>query len=248
VITATSNESDIVLDFFAGSGTTPAVAKKLGRRFLAVEPGQYFDSDVLWRMKQVLVSKQVGISKNVGHKGGGFFKYQVLESYEDAIENVQFDSSAGLLGQELFGSAYLIRYSFGAEARPNPMIPETLIDPFSLRLRLSGTGGRESPIDLIESFNALTGLRLIRYVSIVHEGTTYRAVLGELEAKRWAVVWRALSDYDESSLSRDRIALGDVVIPALAGDTLPDRIYVNGECVLEGAESADTLLNRLLGA
>ncbi|MFL5909882.1 MAG: DNA methyltransferase [Gaiellaceae bacterium] len=246
-IISTSNEGDFVLDFFAGSGTTPAVAKKLNRRFLAIEPGQYFDTDVLWRMKQVLWGKQVGISKVVGHTGGGFFKYQTLESYEDALENLSFDSSVASLGQSLFGSDYAVRYAFNAEARPVSALPESVTDPFSLRLRVSGAGGREAAVDLVETFNALNGLRAVRYLAVEHAGTAYRAVLGEQGAKRWAVIWRSLESYDEASLTRDRVTLSESVLPALAGDDPPDRIYVNAECALEGAESADALLNRLLG-
>jgi adenine-specific DNA-methyltransferase len=197
-------------------------------------------------MKQVLWGKQVGISKLVEHNGGGFFRYQTLESYEDALENVVFDSSVSTLGHDLFGRAYPIRYAFNAEARPHAVLPESVTDPFALRLGLSGTGGQETSVDLVETFNALSGMRPVRYMTIENADTTYRAVLGEQGAKRWAVIWRALDSYDEESLGRDRDALREVVLPELVGEEPADQVFVNGECVLEGAESADALLNRLL--
>lgn len=246
IITATSNENDIILDFFAGSGTTAAVAKKLGRRFITIEPGEYFESDVLWRMKQVLFGHQVGISKLVNHTGGGFFKYQTLETYEDAIENLAFDDSVGDVGRSLFGTDYTVKYVFDAETKPNSMLPDALGDPFALSIRLSGSGGVEAPVDLVETFNSLSGLRAVRYLTETHNEVSYRCVLGEQEGKIWAVVWRSLPTYDEEALALDREVLADQVMPSLCGDRSPDRIFVNAECVLAKAESIDALLNRLL--
>ncbi|KUO92083.1 MAG: hypothetical protein AT710_04725 [Thermocladium sp. ECH_B] len=54
VIESTSNEGDLVMDFFLGSGTTTAVAHKLGRKWIGVEMGEHFYSVVLPRMKKVL--------------------------------------------------------------------------------------------------------------------------------------------------------------------------------------------------
>jgi adenine specific DNA methylase Mod len=98
VIQATTQENDLVLDFFAGSSTTQAVAQKLGRKWLGVEMGdQFFDVD-LPRLKQVIFGKQSGISKDLKekYKGGGMFKYEDLEQYEDTLRNMKYkDNSPG---------------------------------------------------------------------------------------------------------------------------------------------------------
>jgi adenine-specific DNA-methyltransferase len=97
VIKTSSVDSEIVLDFFLGSGTTTAVAHKLNRKWLGVEMGQQFYSRVLPRMKEVLAGKgnhePRGISKEVKWQGGGFFKYYELEQYEDTLRKVKYEDS-----------------------------------------------------------------------------------------------------------------------------------------------------------
>ena len=78
-------DKEIVLDFFAGSGTTMAVAQKFGRKWLGVEMGEHFDTVILPRMKKVVGGHQSGISKGSDYKGGGFFKYYSLEQYEETL-------------------------------------------------------------------------------------------------------------------------------------------------------------------
>lgn len=90
----TSNKTDIVIDFFLGSGTTTAVAHKLGRKWLGVEMGEHFYSVVLPRMKKVLAYDKSGISKEVkDYQGGGFFKYYELEQYEDVLRRAHYEDA-----------------------------------------------------------------------------------------------------------------------------------------------------------
>jgi len=94
VLETTSKNDDLVLDFFLGSGTTTAVAHKLGRKWLGVEMGEHFYSVVLPRMKKVLAYDKSGISKEVKeYQGGGFFKYYELEQYEDVLRKVKYEDS-----------------------------------------------------------------------------------------------------------------------------------------------------------
>ncbi len=94
VIESTSNKNDIVMDFFLGSGTTTAVAHKLGRKWVGVEMGEHFFSVVLPRMKKVLAYDKSGISKEVKeYKGGGFFKYYDLEQYEQTLKKAVYKPS-----------------------------------------------------------------------------------------------------------------------------------------------------------
>lgn len=90
IIQASSNEESIVLDFFAGSGTTIAAAQKLGRKWLGVEMGEHFYEVIIPRMKKVLNGFACGISKEVEFKGGGAFRYYELESYEESLENCEY--------------------------------------------------------------------------------------------------------------------------------------------------------------
>ena len=90
VIESTSNKSDLVMDFFLGSGTTTAVAHKLGRKWIGIEIGEQFYTIILPRMKKVLAGEKSGISKEVNWRGGGFFKYYELEQYEQALDKAVY--------------------------------------------------------------------------------------------------------------------------------------------------------------
>lgn len=87
---ASSKQDSIVLDFFAGSGTTIATAHKLGRKWLGVEMGEHFYKVVIPRMKKVISGFVSGISKEVEFKGGGAFRYYELESYEESLEQCEY--------------------------------------------------------------------------------------------------------------------------------------------------------------
>ena len=74
-----SNPGDLVLDSFLGSGTTAAVAHKMGRRWIGVELGDHCDTHCVPRLRKVCDgTDQGGISKAVNWKGGGGFRYYYL--------------------------------------------------------------------------------------------------------------------------------------------------------------------------
>ncbi len=79
VLTLASREGDLVLDSFLGSGTTAAVAHKMGRRWIGIEMGEHCDTHCLPRLKAVADGSDTGgISKSVGWSGGGGFAYYSL--------------------------------------------------------------------------------------------------------------------------------------------------------------------------
>lgn len=69
---------DLILDSFLGSGTTAAVAHKMGRRWIGVELGDHARTHCYPRLKAVVDGEQGGISKAVGWQGGGGFRYYTL--------------------------------------------------------------------------------------------------------------------------------------------------------------------------
>jgi len=79
VVQIASNPGDIVLDSFAGSGTTGAVAHKMGRRWIMVELGEHCHTHIIPRLKKVIDGEDKGgITDAVGWKGGGGFRYYRL--------------------------------------------------------------------------------------------------------------------------------------------------------------------------
>ena len=89
IIELATKETDIVLDFNLGSGTTCAVAHKLNRQYIGIEQLNYNDNDSLVRLKNVLNGEQGGISKAVNWQGGGSFVYcelkELNQKYIDEI-------------------------------------------------------------------------------------------------------------------------------------------------------------------
>lgn len=86
ILGAFSEEKDVILDFFSGSGTTAAVAHKMGRRYIGVEQMDYIEDVTLERLKKVIDGEQGGISKAVDWKGGGSFVYcELLEDNESLV-------------------------------------------------------------------------------------------------------------------------------------------------------------------
>lgn len=81
VITLATNPGDIVLDSFAGSGTTGAVAHKMGRRWIMVELGEHCHTHIMPRLKKVIDGQDAGgVTEATGWQGGGGFRYYKLAS------------------------------------------------------------------------------------------------------------------------------------------------------------------------
>ena len=80
VLHIATNENDLVLDSFLGSGTTCAVAHKMNRRYIGIEMGKHAKTHVIPRLQQVINGEQGGISKAVNWQGGGGFSFYTLGS------------------------------------------------------------------------------------------------------------------------------------------------------------------------
>lgn len=78
IMTLATSEGDLVLDSFLGSGTTAAVAHKMGRRYIGIELGDHCYTHCLPRLQKVVDGEQGGISKTVEWQGGGGFKFYEL--------------------------------------------------------------------------------------------------------------------------------------------------------------------------
>lgn len=91
ILTLATNEGDLVLDYHLGSGTTAAVAHKMGRRYIGVEQMNYIESLTVERLKKVIGGEKGGISQKVDWQGGGSFVYCELaklnQNFVDEIES-----------------------------------------------------------------------------------------------------------------------------------------------------------------
>lgn len=89
VIEMATEESDLVLDYHLGSGTTAAVAHKINRQYIGIEQLDYGENDSVIRLQNVINGDQSGISKSVNWQGGGSFVYlELAKKNETALEQI----------------------------------------------------------------------------------------------------------------------------------------------------------------
>ena len=99
VLTLATNPGDLVLDSFAGSGTTGAVAHKMGRRWIMIELGEHCHTHIIPRLKKVIDDEDKGgITEAAAWKGGGGFRYYALapslitmDKYNQAVINKEYN-------------------------------------------------------------------------------------------------------------------------------------------------------------
>ncbi|MCL0040363.1 site-specific DNA-methyltransferase [Thermodesulfovibrionales bacterium] len=163
-IESTSNEKDLVMDFFLGIGTSVAVAHKLNRKWIGIEMGEHFwnfyhdenkkKTGVLGRMKEVLAGKgnhePCGISKEVSWQGGGFFKYYELEQYEEALANCKYEDG------DLFSIPSRSPYQEYVFMKDEKMLKALEIDYKEEKVKVDLTKLYPN-IDIAETLSNLTG-------------------------------------------------------------------------------------------
>lgn len=104
VLQIATNPDDLVLDSFLGSGTTAAVAHKMGRRYIGIEMGEHALTHCVPRMKKVIEGEQGGISESVNWQGGGGFSFYelsapVFDKYGAINPQVTFETLAAYVWQ-----------------------------------------------------------------------------------------------------------------------------------------------------
>jgi len=165
-----TNADSLILDFFAGSGTTGHAVAKFNRedagkrKYILVEMADYFDTVIIPRLKKVCYSFNWKDGKPQDTDGiSQFFKYHILEQYEDTLDNIELTASKQ--AELKFGDDYLLKYFLDYETRGNPNLLniDQLKDPFSYKLKvnLEEVGEpQEVVVDIPETFNYLLGLKV----------------------------------------------------------------------------------------
>lgn len=250
IIQSTSEKGDAILDFFAGSGTTLAVAHKLKRKWIGIEIADfyeefYFDKGekklgLKGRLKIVLNGdkqfiaigkhRRSHLSKDINWQGGGFFKYQIFEQYEDTLDNIELKENKKAL--ELFKDEYLLKYFLDYETREDPYLLNIhmLKNPFAYKLKvnLEEVGEpQEMVVDIPETFNYLLGLK-VKKIKSRNNGRKYLFILGEKDGKDIAIVWREYNDnWREEDFKKDKEFINrEIEVWA------PLIVYVNAQSIL----------------
>lgn len=127
IIEIFSNENDIVLDAYLGSGTTAAVAIKSNRKFIGIEQlASHFEKAKI-RLIEVLKGEQSGVSKELNWQGGGSFVYCELaklnQKYVDEIEIADNDEKLISILEEIIKTGFI-------SCKVNPSDIDTNADDF----------------------------------------------------------------------------------------------------------------------
>lgn len=111
IIEVATQEGDLVLDFHLGSGTTCAVAHKMGRRYIGVEQMDYVESLSVERLKKVIDGEQGGVSSAVDWQGGGSFIYCELakcnQEFADTVASSKTDNDLTVLLERVLKSGFI---------------------------------------------------------------------------------------------------------------------------------------------
>ena len=228
-----AEDNAIVLDFFAGSGTTGHAVINLNRedegerKYILVEVGDHFDTVLLPRVKKVVYSPDWKDGKPVSRNGSTqFFKYVRLESYEDTLDSLELippdSAQQALLAQNpALEEDYQLCYALGQETSDSAcLLGKYFTEPFTYTLSVVHDGMRSDvPVDLSETFNFLIGLRC----EVRRKVEDVLAITGtDAEGRRCLILWRNLEGTDNPALddwfTRNRESFIE-----------PDIIYANGD-------------------
>ena len=113
IIVSSTKKNDIVLDFHLGSGTTAAVAHKMGRRYIGIEQMDYIENITVERLNKVINGEQGGISKSVNWQGGGSFVYcELKENASILLSKIEKTTEKNInkVKEEIYNDKRIIPY------------------------------------------------------------------------------------------------------------------------------------------
>lgn len=248
--------SDIVLDFFAGSGTTFHSVQLLNkedkqtRKCILIEQGHYVSTIINPRVKKIAYSFDWKDSKPKDGSMNGlgvFFKYQRLEQYEEALENIAFNASEDAVQKALEFDQYIPKYFLEFETKGSQSLVNTaaMQDPWDYKLKIwdGFTYDTEQAIDLVETFNYLMGLHMQKCITKELNGKKYQFIYGHNNSnKNILVVWRSVKDWSVEDFKADAATL-KTELKAFEYDLL----YINDQGHIEGYQPIEEVFkNKML--
>lgn len=262
-----ANRDITALDYFAGSGTTGHAIINLNReddgnrKYILVEMGEYFDSVTKPRIQKCVYASDWKDGKPQQRNSGvsQIIKYMRLESYEDALSNIELSDDGGMMAS-LLGDEYLIHYMVDLESRGSLLDIEAFSDPFAYTMKITEKNEcRERSIDLCETFNYLIGLTVISQSAVsyflskpaekpAYDGAVdlvsdtsgqyaFRQIEGTLpDGRRALIIWRTVTD--DIIASNAALDAYFTTYRKNAQDRKYDTIFVNGDSNLENLRRA----------
>jgi adenine-specific DNA-methyltransferase len=236
----------MIVDCFGGSGSTAHAVIKLNRedrgkrKYLLVEVANYFNTVLKPRVMKAAYSKDWKEGKPTArHTGASHcFKYLRLESYEDALNNLELKRTAQqdslLAGDSGVREQYLLSYMLDVESRGSQSLLniDGFRNPDQYQLKVERNGETQLVnVDLVETFNWLLGVT-VKHIDVIRgirviEGTNP-------EGDRVLVLWRNLDETDNDKLDQWFEKQGYSTL-----DLEYDLVYVNGDNNLENLRRPD---------
>jgi Adenine specific DNA methylase Mod len=227
-----SKKKSFVLDYFAGSGTTGHATIKLNRedggsrKYILVEMGGYFDTVTKPRIQKVIYTDSWKNGKPQDREGiSQLVKYQVLESYEDTLNNLQLPDkpSESLLNfDEQAQEEYLLNYMLDVESRDQMFNIQMFRNPFNYQLKVTENNELvPTKVDLVETFNYLIGL----YVERMQRVGDIKFIEGKTrEGAKTLVIWRNVETTTNEETAKKFLKIYDSIRSSEF-----DQIYINGD-------------------
>lgn len=230
ILTLASKDNGVILDYFAGSGTTGDATINLNReneaskrKYILCEMGQYFNTVTKPRIQKVIYSKDWKDGKPVSREGSSHcFKYLRLEQYEDTLNNLYHEPKDGNGWFEEKLAADTIGYVMDMQSQQNWMHTDWMANPFDVKMQITrGNEKTEQTIDVVETFNYLIGLNVEK---LQWPEAGMQVVIGVTrKGKRTMVIWRNTTLITDEQVKK---YLDSV-------DCKPfKQIYLNGETTL----------------
>lgn len=201
----------IVIDYFAGSGTTGHAVINLNReddgnrKYILVEMSDYFDVVTKPRIQKIIYSKDWKDGKPISREGTSHcFKYMRLENYEDVLNNLTLNRKEHAQGvlqtNEAIREQYLLSYMLDTESKDSVLNLHAFATPFDYELLINRNGDTQTrKIDLVETFNYLIGL----YVDHMGFLDGVYVVKGKTrEGDPVIVFWRDTTKIDSEALDK----------------------------------------------
>jgi len=252
IINLTGSNSGYFMDFFGGSGTTGHAVLNLNRKdagsrkYILIEMADYFDTIMKPRIMKAIFSKDWQNGHPRSNEGiSHIFKYISLEQYEDSLNNIEFlesDRTVQRTLEELEG--YFLRYMLDYETHESSCFLNTskLNRPFDYLLKITENSElQDERVDLVETFNYLMGLHILRIKAFCNSGFYYKAVLGTKSEEAIAIIWRSTDGLD---LEADKKFIEDHIL----NEFKANKVYVNSDCFVEGVIPIEPEFKRLMGA
>ncbi len=239
--------SETVLDYFGGSGTTAHAVINLNRhdggkrKYILIEMGHHFETVLKPRIMKAIYAEKWKDTKPVSRESrlSHIIKYQRIESYEDALNNIEFTERENSLFDE-----HLLSYWLGSETRHSPTFLNVaeLQNPFSYQLNIAnGLEMQKQTVDLPETFNYLLGVSVQTRRCLYDNERRYLIYRGTVKEKLVVIIWRETKGWEERDWERDYNFIQEQELTEGAAE-----VYLNTNSIVPKAKPIDPLFKRLM--